>query len=384
MNAIDRRIVAFVAAVALVPLMPGAARADACPPDCPTGEVRLGIGLPTSGPAAAFGAAALKATEAVIQDLNKTGGLLGVPVRLFVGDDRCDAGMAVPVARRHVEQDKIGFLIGPLCPAVALDATPIYAKAGVIQFVPAVTVVELTQRSPNNIFRIAANDKQEAQALIAWLSRGQKGKKLAVVYDDVFYRRAMAEQIKVALPDDTKALTRFEPLQDVPGAVDRLAAKLQREPADIIFMALGGSQVVEFVGALRAREVKSLLIGGQHLLSQGFWRATGRTAEGLHVLAPIASVSSPEFRDAIDRLKQASVAPDLVALYSYVAVQVWAEAVRRAGSGDPKKVVEVLRSSEFTTPVGRITFDQKGDRRDVSYSLLTWQGGPLTESRLVQ
>jgi branched-chain amino acid transport system substrate-binding protein len=65
-------------------------------------------------------------------------------------------------------------------------------------------------------------------------------------------------------------------------------------------------------------------------------------------------------------------------------VQVWAEAVRRAGGGDRKKVVEVLRSSEFTTPVGRIAFDQKGDRRDISYSFLTWQGGPLTELRPVQ
>jgi branched-chain amino acid transport system substrate-binding protein len=371
-------------AVASITLTPQLASADSCPPNCPGGEVQLGIALPTSGPAAAFGGAALKATEAAIQDLNKAGGLLGVPIRLAVGDDRCDAGMAAPVARRHVEQDKIAFLIGPLCPAVAMDSAPIYAKAGVIQFVPAVTVVELTRRSPGNIFRIAANDEQEAQALVAWLSRGQKGKKLAVVYDDVFYRRAMADQIKLALPDDAKASTRFEPLPEVPGAIDRLANKLQREPADIVYLALGGTQVVEFVSALRSREVKSFLVGGQQLLSQGFWRATGRTAEGLHVLAPIASLSSPEFRDAIDRLKQASIVPDLVALYSYVAVQVWAEAVRRAGSGDPKKVVEVLRSSEFTTPVGRIAFDQKGDRRDISYSLLTWQGGPLTELRLVQ
>jgi len=258
-----RRIAVIAAASAFVGLMSGSARAQSCPPDCPAGEVRLGIAVPTGGPAAAFGAPALKATETVIQDLNSAGGLLGVPVRLVIGDDRCDAGMAAPVARRHVEQDKIGFLIGPICPAVALDATPIYAKAGVIQFVPAVTVVELTRRNPNNVFRIAANDEQEAHALIAWLSRGQKGKKLAVVYDNVFYRRAMAEQIKLALPDDAKASTRFEPLAEVPGAVDRLAAKLQRAPAHIIYMALGGEQVVEFVSALRSREGKSFLIGGQ-------------------------------------------------------------------------------------------------------------------------
>jgi branched-chain amino acid transport system substrate-binding protein len=385
MRTVRRWIAGFAAAAAFVALVSVAAWAQSCPPQCPSGEVRLGIAVPTSGPPAGIGAPTLKAAEAAIQDLNASGGLLGVPVKLAVGDDRCDAGMAARVAKHHIEQDKINFLIGPLCPGVALDAAPIYAKAGVIQFVPAVTVVELTRRNPNNIFRIAANDEQEAQALGAWLARDQQqGKKVAVVYDDVFYRRAMAEQIKLALPDAAKALTRFEPLMEVPGATDRLAAKLQREPVDIIYLALGGAQVVEFVSALRARDVKSMLLGGQQLLSQGFWRATGRTTEGLHVLAPIASLSSPEFRDAIDRLKQASIAPDLVALYSYVAVQVWAEAVRRAGSGDPKKVVEVLRSSEFTTPVGRIAFDQKGDRRDISYSFLTWQGGPLTELRLVQ
>jgi branched-chain amino acid transport system substrate-binding protein len=182
----------------------------------------------------------------------------------------------------------------------------------------------------------------------------------------------MAEQIKSALAADTKALTRFEPLPQVPGAIERLAAKLQREPADIIYLALGGAQVVEFVAELRANGVRSMLVGGQQLLSQGFWRATSRTTEGIHVLAPIASLSSPEFRDAIDQLKQASIAPNLVALNSYVAVQVWAQAVRKAGTGDPKKVIEVLRSNEFTTPVGRVAFDHKGDRRDISYSVLNW------------
>jgi branched-chain amino acid transport system substrate-binding protein len=166
MNAIDRGIAAFVAAAGLVAFMPAAARADSCPPDCPAGHVRLGIAVPTGGPAAAIGISPLKAAEIAIQDLNASGGLLGVPVKSVVGDDRCDAGMAATVAKRHIEQDKIDFLIGPLCPAVALDAAPIYAKAGVIQFVPAVTVVELTLRNPNNIFRVAANDEQEARALV--------------------------------------------------------------------------------------------------------------------------------------------------------------------------------------------------------------------------
>ena len=68
--------------------------------------------------------------------------------------------MATTVAKRLVEQDKVNFVIGPLCPNVAMDAAPIYAKAGVIQFVPTITTVDLTQRYPDNMFRIAATDDQ--------------------------------------------------------------------------------------------------------------------------------------------------------------------------------------------------------------------------------
>ncbi len=148
-------------------------------------------------------------------------------------------------------------------------------------------------------------------------------------------------------------------------------------------MALGGAQVEEFVVKLRKRGVKSLLIGGQHLLSQSFWRAAGATAEGIYVIAPIGSLTNPEYRSAADLLTQSGIVPDLVALYSYVAVQTWAEAVRQAGGGEFKGVAEALRSREFTTALGRVAFDQKGDRRDIDFSIITWQKGLLRELRMV-
>jgi branched-chain amino acid transport system substrate-binding protein len=356
----------------------GAFAAEPCPTQCPSGKVPLGVSLPLSGPAAAIGRPTLKAIELAVGQVNAAGGLLGTPVQVVAGDDRCDAGMAAPVATRHITESTVSFVIGPLCPAVATDAAPIYAKAGVVQLVPTVTAVELTRQNPGTLFRVAANDEQEAQALVAHLAREQKGKKLAVVYSDFFYRRAMAELVKRALTAELRASTRFEPLQDVPGANDRLAAKLQSEPADVIYLALGGEEVVEFVGKLRARGVKSLLIGGQHLLSQSFWRASKEISESIAVIAPVESTSGENIRKTVDLLKKADVIPDLVVLYNVAAVQTWAEAVRRAGSGDPKAVAAALRSGEFATAVGRVAFDQNGDRRDIGYSILRWQAGHLT------
>ena len=383
MGVLGRSLVASGAAIGLFGAMLGAVWAGPCPTDCPSGKVLLGIATPMSGPAAAFGQASLKAVEVAVRELNAKGGLMGIPVELAVGDDRCDAGMAVSVARRHVEQNKINFVIGPICPAVAIDAAAIYAKAKVIQIVPTVTTVELTQRNFDNVFRIAANDEQEARGLAAYLAREQNGKKLAVIYGDVFYRRAMVEMVKTALPAEAKASARFEPLQEVPGAYDRLVEKLYREPPDVIYMALGGAQVEELVVKLRKRGVKSLLIGGQHLLSQSFWRAAGATAEGIYVIAPIGSLTNSEYRNAADLLTQSGIVPDLVALYSYVAVQTWADAVRQAGGGEFKGVGEALRSREFTTALGRVAFDQNGDRRDIDFSIITWQKGVLRELRMV-
>jgi len=379
MRAYDRRVVAIAAAAGLAGALLAVAQAHAefCPTQCASGKVPLGIAAPTSGAPGVFGRQTIKPAEIAIRELNAAGGLLGVPVELVIGDDRCDPGGSVGVATRHVEQDKISFVIGPICPAAAMAAAPIYAKAGVIEFVPTVTMVGLTQRYPDNIFRMVATDQQEAQALAAYLARERKGKKLTVVYTDVFYRRMVANMVEAALPPESKASVRLEPLLDVSGAYDRLADKLRRDPPDVIYMALDSRPVVEFVGKLRERGVKSFLIGGQHLLSQSFWSAARKAAEGIHVIAPIQSLASSEFRKAVDLLRLADVVPDLVALNSYAAVQVWAEAVRRAGGGDPKKVIQALRSGEFPSAIGPVAFDQRGDRREICYSLLTWQGGRL-------
>jgi branched-chain amino acid transport system substrate-binding protein len=372
-----RSLIAAGSVLGLALAIPGLAWTESCPSQCASGKVVLGVIAPISGPSAAFGQPAAKAIEIAVRSLNTAGGLLGIPVERLVGDDRCDAGMAATVAKRHVEQDKVNFVIGPLCPNVAMDAAPIYAKAGVIEFVPTITTVELTQRYPDNIFRIAATDQQLAQALGRYLDREQKGKKLTVVYNEIFYMRAMAEMVRLALPVEFQTSAQFEPLLDVPGVTDRLADKLLRDPPDIIYLALDAGPLFEFVGKLRTRGIKSLLIGDQHLLSQTVWRQAGKAIEGVLVIAPITVTDNAKFREAVDLLKGADVVPDLVALYSFAAVQTWAGAVRQAGRGEPKQVIEALRSGKFETAVGTVAFDGKGDRRDIRYSLLTLQAGRL-------
>jgi branched-chain amino acid transport system substrate-binding protein len=385
MSAFSRRAVAIGATAAFIGVLLGLAQsgAEPCPTQCASGKIPLGIAAPTSGQAVAstFATQSVKPVEIAVRELNAAGGLMGMPVELAIADDRCEPGPAINVANRQVEQrqverDKINFIIGPICPAAAMAAAPIYAKAGVIQFLPTMTVATLgvLRPSPDTIFSMVATDEQEAQALAAYLAQ-QKGKKLTVVYTDSSAWREIVKMVRAALPAEMTASARFEPLIDVTGIYDRLAEQVQREQPDVIYLALDHAPLVQLVGKLRQRTVKTLLVGGQRMLSYNFWLEARSVAEGIHVIAPIGSPTAPELPRTINLFRQAGVIPDLVALNSFATVQTWAEAVRRAGGGDPKKVIEALRSGDFQTAVGPVAFDQQGNRRDMRYTVLTWQDG---------
>jgi branched-chain amino acid transport system substrate-binding protein len=174
-----------------------------------------------------------------------------------------------------------------------------------------------------------------------------------------------------------KESAQFKPLLSSSSAYDQLADQLTRDQPDVIYLAVDNDMIVELVGKLRTRGVTGLLIGGQRLLSQAFWSTANKATEGIYMIAPVDSPARLEFRKIIDQLAQAKIVPDLVALNSYATVQTWAEAVRRAGSGDPAKVVEALRAGEYQTAIGLVAFDKQGERRGVQYSVLTWDGGRL-------
>ena len=159
---------------------------------------------------------------------------------------------------------------------------------------------------------MVATDAQEAKALAAYLGREQAGKKIAIVFGEFFYRRAIARTIDAALSPEQKTLTRLESLADVTGASDRLADDFKKAPPDLIFISLDPPQAVEFVGKLRERGIKSLLLGGQHLLSASFWRNHPSTAEGIYILTPIESLENTDFIHAADTLMKAQVTPHLV------------------------------------------------------------------------
>ena len=72
----------------------------------------------------------------------------------------------------------------------------------------------------------------------------------------------------------------------------------------------------------------------------------------------------------MEKFRSEGYEPEGFTLYSYAAVEVWAQAVERAGTFETKAVAEALHTHQFDTVLGKIGFDEKGDV--YGYEPFTW------------
>src|SRR5438270_12267793 len=88
----------------------------------------------------------------------------------------------------------------------------------------------------------------------------------------------------------------------------------------------------------------------------------------------------PPAAEVVKEFKANKIEPEGYVLYTYAAVQIWADAVKKAGTADPKKVADTLKSSgPWQSVLGPITFDKKGDPTQSGYVLYVWKNGDYAE-----
>jgi branched-chain amino acid transport system substrate-binding protein len=133
--------------------------------------------------------------------------------------------------------------------------------------------------------------------------------------------------------------------------------------------------------ALIARQVHDRgydlqLVGSDNLNSEYFLRVAGPAAEGVRFVSQADARTYEAAAPVVVKFRAEGYEPEGYTLYAYAVIQVWAQAVEKAGTFEPKAVVEALHAYQFDTVLGRIGFDDKGDVTGVdSFIWYVWQNG---------
>jgi len=329
-------------------------------------EIKIGIAGPLSGSSLAIGEQQEIGAIKAIDHLNAKGGLLGEMIAFISVDDACDPRQAKAVARQLVSEGVV-FVAGHLCSACSLAAADIYEEAGIIMISPASTNPKVTDEGGPNVFRVIGRDDQQGTIAGDYLADRHGQSRIAIIHDGQAYGMGLAEYTKRRLNERGVTEVLFDSYtadqKDYNSTVDRLVA----EKVDVLYA--GG--YLRDIGIILRQAKKVLpglrLVSGDALANAEFLFVAGEAAPGTYFTFGPDMRLKPEAEDVAAAIRdEDAFEPEGYTLYSYGAVQAWAQAVQQAGSLKLEAVIEALKTGSFDTVLGKIGFDAKGDVTGIS------------------
>jgi branched-chain amino acid transport system substrate-binding protein len=353
-----------VLTLAVLILLPSSAYAD----------ITIAAVGPLTGQDAPTGEQMQRGAEAAVAALNESGGVLGQKLRLVIKDDACDPKQAVAVANQLSGENVFG-VVGHMCSGSAIPASKTYNEEGILMISPSATSPALTDQGFDNVFRTCGRDEQQGEIVAAFIAKHFPGKSVAIVHDKTAYGQGLADEVhkklgKLGLPEKI-----YESISRGERDYGSLVSKLKENNIDVLFFGGYHTEAGLIVRQMRDQGLKAAFIGDDDLTTREFWSITGGAGEGSFMSFNADPRAKPEAADAVKRLRASGFDPEGTTLYTYAAVQVMAESIKRAGAADPKKVIAALHEGQYATVIGDIAFDSKGDVTKPDYIIYQWTKG---------
>jgi branched-chain amino acid transport system substrate-binding protein len=343
------------------------------------GPIRIATVGPMTGQYAAFGAQMKAGAEQAVTDLNSKGGVLGRQLALEIGDDACDPRQAVSVANQ-VAGRGVRFVAGHFCSGSSIPASKVYAEEGVLQISPASTNPRFTDDGGWNTFRTCGRDDQQGQVAGKYIAENFKGQRVAILHDNSAYGKGLADETKKSLNAAGVQETLYAAY--TPGERDYSAIVSRLQQANVQVVYIGGYHTEAGLILRQAKErgMNVTLIGGDALVTNEFWQITGGAGEGTLMTFSSDPRKRPTAAEVVQRFRAKNIDPEGYVLYTYAAIQAWADAAGKTNSLDPRRIAEALKSQgPWQTVLGPISFDRKGDVTVPDYVFYVWKNGSYSE-----
>src|SRR6267378_2178703 len=318
-------------------------------------DITIAVAGPMTGGESAFGRQMKNGADMAVTDLNAAGGVLGKKLALDVEDDACDPKQARSVAEK-IAGAKIPFVTGHYCSSSSIPASEAYADGNVLQITPASTNPLYTERKLWNVARVCGRDDQQGLVAAQYIAKSYKGKNVAILNDKTTYGKGLADETKKALNKAGFTEKMFESYNKGDKDFNAIVSRLKRDNIDLVYVGGYHQESGLLVRQMRDQGLKTVLMTGDALADKEF-------AKGI-----------------VERVKAKIIDPEGDTLYTYAAMQVWSQAVAKAGTTDPKKVMDAIKGGAWDTVIGKMEFDAKGDIKQLDYVVYKWDAkGNYTE-----
>lgn len=369
-----RRATAFGILGALAAVSAGVAHADE--------TVKVGEVAPLTGPASYLGKDTENGARLAVDEINEKGLVVGgkkVTLVLDTEDDAGDPRQATQVAQKLVDA-KVVAIVGHMNSGTTIPASKIYRDAGIVQVSPSATNPAYTLQGFKTAYRVVATDAQQGPALADYAMRKLKVRTVAIVDDATAYGQGLANEFEKRAKADGLSVVSHDATNDKAIDFRAILTKIKGAHPDVIMY--GG---LDATGGPFAKQAKQLgmtqkILAGDGLCADDLSKLAGDAADD--VICSVAGSplekmpKGPAFMQRYE--KRFGTHPVLNSPFAYDAVYVIAEAMKRAGSTAPDKILAAMPATNYEGVLGQTQFDSKGDLVHGTISLYKYVGGKQT------
>lgn len=345
-------------------------------------DIVIATAGPMTGQYASFGEQMKTGAEQAVADINAAGGINGEMLKLEIGDDACDPKQAVAVANQFAGNG-VKFVAGHFCSGSSIPASAVYSDEGIIQISPASTNPKLTDERPNGAdggtYRVCGRDDQQGETAAAYLLANFANKKIAFVHDKTAYGKGLADATMGSFEAGGGKPAMYEAYTAGEKDYTALVSKMKQEGIDVLYVGGYHTEAGLMARQMKEQGMSTVLVSGDALVTDEYWAITGEAGEGTLMTFSPDPRNMATAKDVVAKLEAAGKPTEGYVIYTYAAIQAYAQAVTAAGSTDYDAVRAALNSGNFSTVLGDLSFDDKGDVSLPGYVFYRWSDGKYAE-----
>ena len=342
-------------------------------------EIVIGAIGPLSGAASTYGQSVKNGAQVFLDKVNANGGIDGKQVVLKFEDDEADPTKSINAYDKLVNQDGVKLLLGPVTSGAANAVGPNATADGVPMITPSGTETNLTTTGGEYVFRTCYIDATQGEVISKYASENLGAKTMAILYNkDSDYSIGIAEAAKAQFESNGGTVVEYISYNDGDKDFSAQLTNIKSSNPEVLVLPDYYSVVPVIADQARKIGITSQLMGGDGWDSPELVKIGGDAVEGaVFVNHYSPDDSDPEVQEFVNSYKEKyGETPDAFAALSYSTLQLFEEAITKAGSTDGEAVKDALKNIDVDTISGNIRFDENRNPQK-SVSIIKIENGEV-------
>ncbi|HEY4297316.1 MAG TPA: branched-chain amino acid ABC transporter substrate-binding protein [Paraburkholderia sp.] len=341
--------------------------------------VKIGHAAPLTGGIAHLGKDNENGARLAVEEINTQGLTIDghkIQLQLDAQDDAADPKTGTAVAQKLVD-DHVVAVVGHLNSGVSIPASKIYSDASIVQISPSSTNPAYTQQGFKTTYRVVATDAQQGPALANYATKALGAKRIAIVDDATAYGKGLADEFAKTVEASGAKVVAREATNDRATDFRAILTKIKSVQPDVIMFGGMDATGGPFTKQAAALGIRAKILGGDGVCTDKVGELAGTAVQNLVCSeAGLALSKMDRGADFEKKYEDRFHTPvQIYAPFTYDAVYVIVDAMKRANSIEAPKVLAAMPSTDYNGVIGHIAFDDKGDLKEGAITLYDFKDG---------